>query len=41
MKKEIIPFKIEDFWNLSKLTDEQIQSLNVDLSKFVKGNSVK
>lgn len=37
--KEIIPFRIEDFWDLSSLTKEQIQSLNTDLSVFVYGNS--
>jgi hypothetical protein len=36
--KEIIPFRIEDFWELSSLTKEQIQSLNTDLSVFVYGN---
>ena len=35
--KEIIPFRIEDFWDLSSLTKEQIQSLNTDLSVFVYG----
>lgn len=32
-------FNIEDFWDLSSLSDEQIQSLNTDLLVFVRGNA--
>lgn len=35
---DIIPFKIEDYWNLSSLTNGQIDSLNTDLSVFIHGN---
>ncbi len=32
-------FRIEDYWNLEKLSPEQIQSLNTDLSVYLYGKN--
>lgn len=38
IQPEVIPFRIEDFWDLASLTKEQIKSLDTDLSIFIYGN---
>lgn len=35
MERNNKAFKIEDYWDLDKLTEEQLKSLSVDLSKFI------